>query len=188
MNLQFARNQSADTAVVVTRQDGTVIFAYDPGSDEVLAENSRVYSGAILSGPNFHTGETYHVYVDCELEGTEYGGVYDPNMVISCDGGTQMAYTGTDVMGHPEGMGFGGEPPKDFDPNNLPEGFRPGDRPEDMEKGERPEPPEGFGPMNSPQGMGFPSGMTAEGETGKPNLEFYMQDQVNFFSGLCKDE
>ena len=29
MNLQFAQNQSAESAVVVTREDGSVIFAYD---------------------------------------------------------------------------------------------------------------------------------------------------------------
>jgi hypothetical protein len=138
-----------------------------------------------------------------------------------------MAYTGTDVMMRPVGMGFGGEPPMDFDPNNPPEGmempedFQPGQMPEDMEmpegfrpdqmpegmgKGEKPEGmemPEGFRPDQMPegmegfqpgeapngqppQGMGFPGGMESGGETGDPNGEFYMQDQVNFFSGLQK--
>ena len=205
MNLQFAKTQSADAAVVVTRQDGTVIFAYDPGSDEVLAENSRVYSGAILSGPNFHTGETYHVYVDGELEGTEYGGVYDPNTVVSYGGGTQMAFTGTDVMGRPGGMeppeGFAGEMPEGMEPPEgmefpegtpkgqrpeMPEGMQPGKNPEGMEL------PEGFEPGQMPGGMGKPEGgfggREAPGdfsfEDGEPNTLFYMQDQVNFFSGL----
>ena len=144
MNLQFAGSQSADAAVVVTRQDGTVIFAYDPSSDEVLAENKRVYSGAVISCGNFHVGETYNVYVDGEVTGTDVGGVYDVTTVTGYTGGTQMAYTGTDVRRGPGGMGFGGgrkpegmgdfapsqfqgmEIPEDFDPSQfagqMPEG------------------------------------------------------------------
>ena len=208
MNLQFAKTQSADAAVVVTRQDGTVIFAYDPGNDEVLADNSRVYSGAILSGPNFHTGETYHVYVDGELEGTEYGGIYNPNTVVSYGGGTQMAFTGTDVMGRPGGMG-GMEPPEGF-AGEMPEGMEPPEGmefPEGTPKGQRPEMPEGMQPGKNPEGMELPEGFEPgqmpggmgkpEGgfggreapgdfsfEDGEPNTLFYMQDQVNFFSGL----
>ena len=208
MNLQFAKTQSADAAVVVTRQDGTVIFAYDPGNDEVLADNSRVYSGAILSGPNFHTGETYHVYVDGELEGTEYGGVYDPNTVVSYGGGTQMAFTGTDVMGRPGSMG-GMEPPEGF-AGEMPEGMEPPEGmefPEGTPKGQRPEMPEGMQPGEKPEGMELPEGFEPgqmpggmekpEGgfagredlgdfsrDDADPNTLFYMQDQVNFFSGL----
>ena len=228
MNLQFASNQSSDAAVVVTRQDGTVIFAYDPSSDEVLAENSRVYSGAVISCVNFHQGETYHVYVDGEVTGEDVGGIYDVTTVTGYTGGMQMAYTGTDVMMRPGGMGFGGEPPMDFDPNNPPEGmempegfqpgqmpegfqpgqmpedFQPGQRPEGMGKGEKPEGmelPEGFQPGEMPEGMegfqpgeapngqppqdmDFTGGMESGSEAGEPNTEFYMQDQVNFFSGL----
>ena len=212
MNLQFAKNQSSDAAVVVTRQDGTVIFAYDPSSDEVLAENSRVYSGAVISCPNFHTGETYHVYVDGEVSGSDLGGVYDPTTVTGYTGGTQMAYTGTDVMGRPGGMGFPGgqmpegmEPPEGFEPGQMPEGmeppegFEPGQMPQDLEKGQRPKlpgdmpdaaPPEGFRDgekpegMEPPQGMKFPGGAAQNGQTGEPAAEFYMQDKVNFFSGL----
>ena len=202
MNLQFAQNQSSEAAVVVTRQDGTVIFAYDPSDDEVLAENSRVYSGAVISCANFYVGETYYVYVDGVLTGTDYSGIYDPTSVTAYEGGIQMAYTGTDVMSRPGGMGFGGEPPKDFDPDNLPEGFDPDKRPEDMQMGDRSEMPEGFDPNQMPEnfqpgqmpenfqpgqmpeGMTFPGGQTAE--AGEPNSRFYMQDKVNFFSGLQK--
>ena len=202
MNLQFAQNQSSEAAVVVTRQDGTVIFAYDPSDDEVLAENSRVYSGAVISCANFYVGETYYVYVDGVLTGTDYSGIYDPTSVTAYEGGIQMAYTGTDVMSRPGGMGFGGEPPKDFDPGNLPEGFDPDKRPEDMQMGDRSEMPEGFDPNQMPEnfqpgqmpenfqpgqmpeGMTFPGGQTAE--AGEPNSQFYMQDKVNFFSGLQK--
>jgi hypothetical protein len=198
MNLQFAQSQSSDAAVVVRRTDGTVIFAYDPSADEVLAENKRVYSGAVISCSNFYVGEIYHVFVDGEVTGEEFGGVYDVTTVTDYTGGTQMAYTGTDVMRGPGGMGFGGPMPENFDPNDLPEGmenFQPGQRPEGMEKGEPPEmpenmvPPEGmenFEPGEKPQGMEFPGEFKQKGQGGDTNADFYMQDKVNFFSGLTE--
>ena len=96
--------------------------------------------------------------------------------------------------------------PEDFQPGQMPEGFQPGQMPEGMGKGEKPEGmelPEGFQPGEMPegmegfrpgeapngqppQGMGFPGGMESGIEAGEPNAEFYMQDQVNFFSGLQK--
>ena len=190
MNLQFAGSQSSDAAVVVSREDGTVIFGYDPSADEVLAENSRVYSGAVISSANFHVGENYHVYVDGEVAGEDAGGVYDPTTVTSYEGGIPMAYTGTDVRMRPGGFG-GGQMPGNMEP---PEGIEPGK----MEKGDRPEPPEGFKagqmevreppedfqPGEMPEGMEFPDGMEMNGEAGEPSEEFYMQDKVNFFSGL----
>ena len=206
MNLQFGKSQSAEAAVVVTRQDGTVIFAYDPGADEVLAENKRVYSGAVLSCANFHVGEVYHVYVDGEVTGTDVGGVYDSTTITAFSGGTQMAYTDTDVMIGPGGMGnMGGQMPGDFDPNGIPEGMEKGQRPE-MPEGEAPTMPEG---MEPPEGMkmpeGFEPGQMPQGNMGgkgspggffggifgklfggsnDANTDFYMQDKVNFFSGL----
>ena len=206
MNLQFGKSQSAEAAVVVTRQDGTVIFAYDPGADEVLAENKRVYSGAVLSCANFHVGDVYHVYVDGEVTGTDVGGVYDSTTITAFSGGTQMAYTDTDVMIGPGGMGnMGGQMPGDFDPNGIPEGMEKGQRPE-MPEGEAPTMPEG---MEPPEGMkmpeGFEPGQMPQGNMGgkgspggffggifgklfggsnDANTDFYMQDKVNFFSGL----
>ena len=221
MNLQFAQNQSSDAAVVVTREDGTVIFAYDPSADEVLAENSRVYSGAVISSPNFHVGETYHVYIDGEIIGTDAGGIYDVTTVTDFSGGTQMAYTGTDVMRGPGGMGmgamnFGGQKPEgmeNFDPGQFGGGQRPEgmERPEGMGKGQGAmEPPKDMDGMSQfqdqmPEGMEgmdfsqlqgqMPEGMEnfdmsqfgsmiAQGESGEPSAAFYMQDKVNFFSGL----
>ena len=207
MNLQFAENQSAEAAVVVTREDGTVIFAYDPSADEVLAENSRVYSGAVISCANFHVDETYHVYVDGEIAGEDMGGVYDVTTVTDFSGGTQMAFTGTDVMMRPGGMGFGGQRPENFDPSQLPEGMEMGERPEKpegmeppegMEREERTEPPEGFEPGEMPEGMELPEdfdpsqipegGFGGKGQfsaqPGEANTSFFMQDKVNFFSGL----
>ena len=233
MNLQFAGSQSSEAAVVVTRTDGTVIFAYDPTDDEVLSGNQRVYSGAVISCPNFYVGETYRVYVDGQLTGSDVGGVYDPTTVTAYSGGAQMAYTGTDVMRGPGGMNFS-ELPEDFDMENMPEGmenfqpnqmpegmegfdpsqfagempegienFQPGQRPDGMENGQVPEGmeefdpsrfdgqmPEGmenFDPDNMPEGMSFPGGMGGFGQTGsegEPSTDFYMQDQVNAFSGL----
>jgi len=221
MNLQFAENQSAEAAVVVTRADGTVIFAYDPSADEVLAENRRVYSGAVISCGNFHVDETYHVYVDGEITGEDLGGIYDVTTVTDFSGGKQMTFTGTDVMMRPGGMGFGGgQRPEDFDPSEVPEGMQMGERPEKpegkeppegMEMGEKPEmpegwepgaevpePPEGWEPGEMPEGMELPDdfdpsqipegGFDGRGqftaEPGDANMDFYMQDKVNFFSGL----
>ena len=98
-------------------------------------------------------------------------------------------------MRRPGGLDFGAEPPKDFDPNNLPEGFDPDKRPEDMPMGEQPELPEGFEPGKMPEdfkpgqmpeGMTPPGGFAQTTEAGEPNSQFYMQDKVNFFSGLQK--
>ena len=179
MNLQFGTNQSSEAAVVVTREDGTVIYAYDPSADEVLSENKRVYSGAILSCANFHVGETYHVYTDGEVTGTEVGGVYNPTTVTAYANGTQMAYTGTDVRMRPGGMGFGGGKPEDFDPDQLPEG---------MEKGDRPEKPEGMEdlpPDRMPEDKESRTGWwNIFKQSDAANTAFYMQDKVNFFSGL----
>ena len=195
MNLQFAAQQSSDAAVVVTRQDGTVLFAYDPSADEVLAENKRAYSGAVISCGNFRVDETYHVYVDGEVSGEVHGGIYDVTTVTGYSGGTQMAYTGTDVVRRPGG--FGGMP-EEFDPNNLPEDMKRGERPE-MPENVTPdgqpdgvEPPKNFAPGQKPEGMEPPEGMKFHGsmefdsEPGATNSEFYMQDKVNFFSGLTK--
>lgn len=199
MNLQFSQYQSAGSAVVVTRQDGTVIFAYDPSEDEVLAENQRQYMGAILSCPNFHVGENYCVYLDGTVTGTDLGGMYDVLTVTGFEDGRQMAYTGTDVMMGPGGMmGFGGRMPQDGERPPMPEGDVPpdGERPE-FPAGEVPTMPEGGMPQSGerpefpegeiPQGEWFqpgqrPDGMEQSGTAAQ--TAFYMQDKVNFFSGL----
>ena len=189
MNLQFSQNQSSEAAVVITREDGTVIFAYDPSDDEVLAGNKRVYSGAVISCANFHVGEAYNVYADGQITGSDLGGIYDVTTVTGFTGGIQMAYTGTDVMMRPGGMGFGGQMPvgmEGFDPQNLPEGmergqmpegmenFTPGQMPEGMENfdfsqfdGQRPEGMENFEPQSMPEGMeNFAPGQMPEGMEG----------------------
>ena len=161
MNLQFAHDRKPTDAIRITGDDGTEVFVYDPAADDAVGEDARRYSGAIISCPAFKQGDTYFVYA----------------------GGEQMMYTGTDVMRHPGGKpdgvppeGFGGQVPADAD-RKPPKGFegpppkgetpgQPGDRPEGP-------PPDGFGGGKDP----------AEGRTA-----FFMQDKVNFFSGLSAAE
>ncbi|MGM9640074.1 MAG: carbohydrate-binding domain-containing protein [Faecousia sp.] len=186
MNLQFAQYRSSGDAIVVTKEDGTVIFAYDPSDDEVLGENTRQFMGAVISCPDFQVGDSYLVYVGGTLEGTETGGVYESVTIYT--GGTQQVYTGTDVgrgpggifggpMGGKEpGEGFDGhEPPEGFDGQEPPEGFD-GQRHE-MPEGERPEKPAGEVPPQMPEG-------SFGGQTGESQSLFYMQDKVNSFSGV----
>lgn len=203
MNLQFAAYQSGESAIVVTKEDGTVVFAYDPSEDEVLGENLRRYQGAILSSPAFTQGETYQVFLDGTVSGTETGGVYET--VTAYSGGTQMQYTGTDVGRSFGGRGsFGGQRPDGEAPadREWPEGEampggKGGEKPEDFSgerfdrtgpEGEPPELPEG---ETLPQGAApedrpnAPDGMTGEAPAADgANTAFYMQDKVNAFSGL----
>ena len=197
MNLQFAQYQSSGSAILVSDPDGKVVFAYDPSEDEILGENVRPYMGAILSCPGFAQGDSYYVFLDGTVSGVETGGVY--SAVNAYEGGTQMQYTGTDVMMGPGGFrpgNFSGhmpegempEIPEDFDPNRT-EDFP---MPEDF-KGE---PPEGFNgktpeDFNIPEGFvsGMPGGFgpgqdRMDAMAGPGNALFYMQDKVNFFSGL----
>ncbi len=181
MNLQFARMQTGK--IQILRQDGTEVFAFDPAEDPVLGLDTRSYQGAILSCPGFRMGDTYHVFA----------------------GGVQMAYTGTDVMQRPGGM----RPPEDGQrPEGgpgMPGGVTPPDEMPDPPEGDYTippdpgmdapavpqggqNPPEGTAPSmpegempGMPQG-GMPGGfVTREGEK---QTEFYMQDKVNFFTGL----
>lgn len=116
MNLQFASSQDAGDAIVVCNESGEVVFAYDPSEDETASGKTRSYLGAVLSCPNFEVGQTYSVYVGGVVSGQETQGVYDVDTVTEYEGGTQQAYTGTDVQGGPGGfdgpgggMGPGGQ-------------------------------------------------------------------------------
>ena len=252
MNLQFAANQASGSAIVVQRQSGTVVFAYDPATDEVLGENARQYMGAIISTPYFAKGDSYEVYIGGKITGTENGGVYDVMTVTGTEGGVKQGYTGTDVGRGFGGMNFGGmdfsgmdfsqmgemsredmesfqEAMKDFVPDGtMPEGmqmpggfdfgnmegfskpeggFEKGDRGnfDPSQQGQRPGKPDGeqggnrenftpgqkpdsengagwanFNPGQMPGGFG---GATVV--FGESNYLFYMQDQVNSFSGVA---
>ncbi len=198
MNLQFAAYRDSGCAIVVTREDGTVVFAYDPSEDEVAAENARKYSGAILSCPYLTQGESYRLYLEGTVDGTDIGGIYDIFSVTGYEGGQPMAYTGTDVRMHPGGMGgFGGQRPQGDFRGEKPEDFG-GEMPQDFTRpnGERPEmpdgaPPEMFNgtPPEIPEGMEPPQGGFAPMDgtavpKGEAHTLFFMQDMVNFFSGI----
>ena len=162
INLQFAQTCSGN--IRIAREDGTEVFSFDPTGVVGLAELNRSYQGMIISCPEFQVGEGYYIFLD----------------------GVQMAYTGTDVMMGPGGMGGfpgqwgpggGGERPGPGEGETIP-------GPDDM-----PDPPEGdftIPPQpgqdrpNQPQGGpgGFPS------QPGEPQSLFFMQDKVNFFSGV----
>lgn len=191
MNLQFS--QTLTGAIVLTYTDGTVAFAYDPGSDSLLAGTSRRYTGATVSSPNLHQGQTYYLYTGGSVTGQQKNGVYDLTTVTACDGGSQMAYTGQGSMGFPGGMGGrpgdmggngqmpgmqGGEVP------SMPEGGQPS-----MPEGEMPSMPDGEVP-SMPEGQmpqmpdsGRPDGMQPGGEASK---EFTLTDTVTSFSGVSK--
>ena len=205
INLQFAQQQNAGSAIVIAKEDGSVVFEYDPSQDAVMKENLRTFQGMIVSCPEFQTGDTYEVFLD----------------------GVKMAYTGTDVMRYPGGMppAEGGQPPQEGmempggqAPGEIPqppeggfgeppqggegmppqggEGMPPmpdGEVPEDwtmpsMPEGEFPQdgqmPPEGPGGFG---GFGGP-GDFGGGEAGEKQTLFFMQDKVNFFSGLTEAE
>ena len=119
MNLQFASSQDAGNAIVVCNESGDVVFAYDPSEDETASGKTRSYLGAVLSCPNFEVGQTYSVYVGGVVSGQETQGVYDVETVTGYEGGTQQAYTGTDVQGGPGGMGPGGMGPGGMGPGGM---------------------------------------------------------------------
>ncbi len=167
MNLQFASYQASDSAIVITNQESKYVFAYDPSEDEVIGENIRRYMGAIISCANFAVDDSYHVYIGGTVDGAEVTGVYDVVGIGGYEGGVQQAYTGTDVMRGPMGGfdGFGGKRPEgqEGEVPRLPGG--------EMPEGGRPQLPWG----DMPQG----GAIVNEG-----NEVFYMQDKVNFFSGI----
>ena len=168
MNLQFAQRQEAGAQLVVTDQQGNVVFAYKPEYTEGL---TRGYQGVILSSPNLKQGQPYHVYTGGTLEGDlSAEQLVDVTKVTGYTGGTQMAYTGSDVgFGRPGGMpgGFNGQPPEGFD-GQMPEDFDgqfPGGFDGQMPEGFDGQLPEDFDPSSfaPPEGGGFPGGARPEG-------------------------
>ena len=195
MNLQFASSQSAGDAIVVTDEDGAVVFAYDPSEDETAGEHIRTYTGAVLSCPNFEVGNSYDVYVGGVVSGTEVQGVYDVAAVTGYEGGAQQGYTGTDVQQGPgaggpgmgDGMPGGGEPPAGNAgerPEGEPpaDGDRPGDAPADGGQ------PAGGDAPSAPAGQAPEGGANVGSSDATTSAEvqdvFYMEDKVNAFSGV----
>ena len=168
MNLQFNQRQTGD--LQVTTEDGTVMFSLAPAADPVLKDYNRGYQGIVISCPNFKVGDSYEVTV----------------------GGTKMMYTSTDVMRGPGGFGgqmpgnFGGEMPENFDGSfggQMPGDFS-GEMPENFDGSF----PEGFEGGFGGQMPGNFSGQNGETAAETGNTTFYMQDKVNFFSGLTAAE
>ena len=135
-------DQASDEAIIVTDRNGKVIFAYDPDKDETTGSNNRGYRGAVISSPEFKTGEVYNVYIGGDVEGTDTDGLYDISTVTGFSGAVRQAYTGTDVRGFGPSGRMGGRP------GELPEGEFPGR------------------PMGGPDG-GFPGGPMG-GPDGRP--------------------
>lgn len=195
MNLQFSEYNNTNDAIAVTDKDSKVIFAYNPSDDELLGSNTRKYMGAVISSPSFEKGKTYSVYIGGTLNGTDNMGVYSE--ITAYNDGVKQSFTGTDVRG-----AFGAAGPQ----GNMPEGEKP--------SGEIPQKPENDGKLNmngdnktppelpseaDKNGSDVPENPAAEGNNQPPkppeggqqtesdaeaSEEFYMQDMVNFFSGV----
>ena len=159
MNLQFASSQDAEDAIVVCDESGNVVFAYDPSEDETASSKTRSYLGAVLSCPNFEVGQTYSVYVGGVVSGQETQGVYDVETVTGYEGGTQQAYTGTDVQGGPGGFGGPG--------GGMGPGGQGGPGDGDMRSGGKGGPGDGMGPGGE-GGQGGPSGDAPANKSGSP--------------------
>ncbi|MDO5153099.1 MAG: carbohydrate-binding domain-containing protein [Eubacteriales bacterium] len=175
MNLQFAQYQSSGSAIVVTKEDGTVVFAYDPSEDEVLGENMRQFMGAVISCPQFVQGESYNVYLDGIVTGSDIGGVYDISTITAYEGGTQMQYTGTDVsmgFGGRGGQGPGGKDFQDFDGERpeLPDGETMPEGGFGGRGGQKEDGPGGFG-GERPEGFGGEMSEDFEGKMPLPDGE-----------------
>ncbi len=161
MNLQFASSQDAGDAIAVCNEAGEVVFAYDPSEDETASGKTRSYTGAVLSCANFEVGQTYSVYVGGTVSGQETQGVYDVETVTGYEGGTQQAYTGTDVQQSPGG--FGG-PAGGMVPGGQPGEGQPGEPP----AGEGDKPAEGQEPPEAPEGA---AGSQQPGQSGEGDAQ-----------------
>ncbi|MBR7081273.1 MAG: carbohydrate-binding domain-containing protein [Oscillospiraceae bacterium] len=213
MNLQFAEYNDPNEAIVVTNENGEVIFAYAPSEDELLGVNARRYMGAIVSCPRFEVGATCGVHIGGTLDGEQTCGVYAS--AVSYSGGTRQSYTGTDVRDFGRVFVEKGDVRPEWE---LPEGFE-GELPEPQDGFEvgrpnfmelpPPENPDSFGmePPENPDGFGMeppkkpdaapdqkppedgeipsPPEGRSEMPIGEKSTEFYMQDKVNFFSGVA---
>lgn len=195
INLTFS--ESPTGAIVLTYPDGSVVFAYDPSQDALLADTSRRYTGAVLSSPNLHKGETYLLFCGGSVTGTNDDGIYDPTSVSAYDGGTQMSYSGNGGMGHPGGMGRPDamqRPDQMNEPNGNAPAMPNGEMPS-MPEGEAPSMPDGEAPSmpdgevpSMPEGErpdGFGGNMQNPFQTdGEAKTDFTLTDIVTAFSGV----
>lgn len=211
MNLQFS--QSPSGLLVVTQEDGTVVFAYD------LGDTDRRYQGVTISSPNLSQGQTYLLYQGGTLTGNADQGLYDPATISGYTDFTQLQYTGNQVGGpggmnpgampmeRPEGEampelpegetmpeppeGFDGKMPQDgFDKEAPNKDFPEGEMPTMPEGETMPEPPDDFNPDDLPEDF---DGKVPEGPgrqdmgqqtSGEGSTRFTMTETVTAFSGL----
>ncbi|MBQ3135626.1 MAG: carbohydrate-binding domain-containing protein [Oscillospiraceae bacterium] len=198
VNLQFAEGMSAKSLLKILDKDGNGILAPraveedDPTAD-------RTYRGAIISDPLLKQGETYTVYVD------EVQQAYTGTDVMRGPGGFGGGRPGGQMGQPPEGgmPNFqGGERPN-FPEGQMPEGGK-GGRPQgempkwengempDFGQGQMPQIPEGEMPdLTEGEMPPYASLWTPGQQSGEqmpPSTEFYMQDMVNFFSGVAAAE
>lgn len=192
INLRFATPHPSDEAIVITKTDGTVVFAYDPSSDEAAGSHIRNYQGAVLSCPGLAVGESYHVYVGGNVIGTDSNGLYDPATVTDFTGAVQQQYTGTggaEDKPNPEGT----RPPQ---PNGNPPEVPSGTPPELPDSETPPQwnlpnqptgtPPDSNGtPPEPPAGNGYQPNDRMEQPTGDASVEFTLTAPVTVFSNVA---
>ena len=81
--------------------------------------------------------------------------------------------------------GFGGQRPEVFENMTPPEGLEPGQPPQMPEGMEPGQPPQGMENMAPPGGFGGMNRPEDNTDRSQANDLFYMQDKVNFFSGVA---
>ena len=157
MNLQFAEYKEKGSSIIVTKEDGSVVFAYDSSKDTISGENTREFMGAVISCPNFAVGESYNVYIGSysensdSIEGSHTNGIYDISTITAVHA-VQQAYSSTEVRKH------GGKPPKaDGNRPAMPNGTAP-QAPDDIPQAQQPyftQFPDNMQPPPFPEGDSF---------------------------------
>lgn len=178
VNLGFSSMENADEAIIFTDTDGNVVFAYDPNQDPVAKDNARTYQGAIISSPELKKGETYHLYIGGDVEGSTSDGFFtSSNATGFTEDAILQSYSGTSRGGMQPG-GFGGnggnsnEQPPEIPVGEQPNGNGGGQPAEGNQPG-------GEAPSGRPDGRFDISDAFAEAST-----EFTMENTVNNFSGV----
>ena len=190
LNMQFSSSQNSDEAIIITDKKDKIVFAYDPDKDEVMGENTRTFSGAIISSPTLKIGSTYRIYVGGDIEGNEISGVYNVDSIKKFKNASRQCYSGNSLGGfggmRPQGD-FGNPPAKPE--GEMPDGNFEGHKKPNGEQGAPPEMPEnqnGIPPENFNQGenrQGFQAGQNTFATCNFEN-EFTLNEAVNNFSSV----
>ena len=199
MNLQFSSQQTG--TIRITDESGAERYVFDPAADPVFAAYGRSYQGVIVSTPAFHVGDSYLVYVaDQQMQYTSTdvmrgpGGMGNFGNMGQRPDGQKPNWGEGEMPSMPEGFegnfpnGMGDQMPENFE--GFPEGGF-GNQMPNWGEGEMPSMPEGF-EGNFPNGMGDREDRNNRGDrkpsgnfsAGEGSSIFYMQDKVNFFSGV----